>query len=376
MSEWRYDESSGSFRRGDGDRRGNDNDWGSWALIAMMFAFGLWPIGLWLLIAKLADTPAPARKIAPQNKVARAAKKVTRTPSDTDGTAKLLQIVGGAIMAFGGVGALFELGALFGGGLDWSSLLSALGIFTGGAAMFLSGRKMMLRRDRVARYRAVMGERDFITVAELAEVTGKKRSVVEKDVAYLVRRNLLGVGAFHDAGRGVLFRSADAYQRYLQERTKKENLTPKEANEGYSGALRAIREANDRIPDPVFSEKLDRMEELAGKIFKEVEAHPEKQKQAATFFDYYLPTTLKLLATYTEFEEAGIEGENLRQAKARIESIMDNLLENFERQLDELYHSEALDVDADIRVMETMLERDLSSVERDFGLGGGTAATP
>ncbi len=52
---------------------------------------------------------------------------------------------------------------------------------------------------------------------------------------------------------------------------------------------------------------------------------------------------------------------------------MDNLLENFEKQLDELYRSEALDVDADIRVMESMLNRDLSSVERDFGLGGTAA---
>jgi len=92
--------------------------------------------------------------------------------------------------------------------------------------------------------------------------------------------------------------------------------------------------------------------------------------------NYYLPTTLKLLGTYTEFEEAGIEGENLRQAKGRIESIMDNLLENFEKQLDELYRSEAMDVDADIRVMENMLNRDLSSVERDFGLGGGAAVMP
>jgi hypothetical protein len=54
---------------------------------------------------------------------------------------------------------------------------------------------------------------------------------------------------------------------------------------------------------------------------------------------------------------------------------MDTLLENFEKQLDELYRSEAMDVDADIRVMEKMLDRDLSSVERDFGLtlDGGAA---
>ena len=388
MSEWRYDENSGSFRRSDGYSSGSYNsysrgpkkeggDWGGWVLIGILFAFGLWPLGLILLISKLNEGSTRKKPAAQQsaNRVQKAAKQVTKSPNDTAKSARMLQIVGAAIMAVFGLALLSEAGGALGGyWLDWSSILSELGCIAGGAVMFLSGRRMMVRRNRVERYRAVLGTRDFVTVEELMAVTGKKRSVVEKDIDYMLQRNLLGTGAFFDAGRGILFRSADAYQAYLQERTKRENLTPKEANEGYSGALRAIRAANDRIPDPVFSEKLDRMELVAGKIFREVEAHPEKQKQASTFFDYYLPTTLKLLGTYTEFEEAGIEGENLRQAKARIESIMDNLLENFEKQLDELYRSEAMDVDADIRVMENMLERDLSSVERDFGLGGGAAA--
>lgn len=406
MSEWRYDETSGSFRRSDEYGNGGYNRYngkkgsgsGGWLLIGVMFALGLWPIALFLLIAKLTETPsAPKRtetyaaqsaqtaqtaqksgksgKSAASGKVAQAAKSVTQTPDDTSKTAKTLQIVGAVVAALGAILALGEVGAIFDAtmAVDWSFLLQSLAIAAGGGAMLLSGRKMSRRRARIARYQAVLGTRDFVTVEELMAVTGRKRDKVMSDINYMVQKNLLGTGAFLDEGRGILFKSADAYQRFLQERTKRENLTPKEANEGYSGALRAIREANDRIPDPIFSEKLDRMEELAGKIFREVEAHPEKQKQASTFFDYYLPTTLKLLGTYTEFEAAGIEGENLRQAKSRIESIMDTLLENFEKQLDELYRSEAMDVDADIRVMESMLERDLSSVERDFGLSGGAA---
>ena len=387
MSEWRYDESSGSFRRSDNYGNGGYNgynrgrgggDWISWGLIIAGFVLW-WPIGLALLVAKLNDSSGTARKPqstaqqtakSAESKAVKAAKKVTRSPSDTSKTAKILQIVGGAVMGVFGVALLASIGDAIGYWADWETIFTLAGFFVGGATTFFYGRKMQRRRNRIERYKAVMGERDHIGVAELMAVTGKKRGVVEKDIDYMVQKNLLGVGAFYDAGRGILFRSADAYQRFLQERTKKENLTPKEANEGYAGALRAIREANDRIPDPVFSEKLDHMEIIAGKIFREVEEHPEKLRQASTFFDYYLPTTLKLLGTYSDFEEAGIEGENLKQAKARIESIMDNLLENFEKQLDELYRSEAMDVDADIRVMESMLNRDLGSVERDFGLGG------
>ena len=48
---------------------------------------------------------------------------------------------------------------------------------------------------------------------------------------------------------------------------------------------------------------------------------------------------------------------------------MDAIVRGFEHQLDELYKADAMDVDSDIRVMETMLRRDTASVEEDFGLG-------
>ena len=73
---------------------------------------------------------------------------------------------------------------------------------------------------------------------------------------------------------------------------------------------------------------------------------------------------------YASFEEAGVSGENLSQAKAKIEKTMDSIVAGFEHQLDELYRTDAMDIDSDIRVMENMLRRDTASVEDDFGLGG------
>ncbi len=376
-TEYRYDPQSGSFRP-TRPQKSPQPDWGGWALIAFFFLTGLWPLGLFFLISKLNDTPShrPAAKAANDAKIVKAAKSVTRTPAASDKTAKILTIVGAAITGVFGIGLLSTIGEMLAyGGLSMllEDVLPLTGFVAGGVATFLAGRKMKKRQNRIARYRAVIGERDYITIDELAAVVGQSTKTVESDLEFMIDKGKLGIGAYVDAGRGILFRSADAYQRYLNKRTEQQNLTPKEASEGYAGALRAIRQANDRIPDPVFTQKLDHMEEVAGKIFREVEAHPEKQKQASTFLNYYLPTTLKLLSTYTQFEEAGIEGENLRQAKGRIESIMDTLVQQFDRQLDELYRSEAMDVDSDIRVMENMLARDLGSVEKDFGLGGGAA---
>ena len=68
-----------------------------------------------------------------------------------------------------------------------------------------------------------------------------------------------------------------------------------------------------------------------------------------------------------------MEGENLRQAKSRIESTMDAIVKGFEHQLDALHKADAMDVDSDIRVMETMLHRDTATVAQDFDMGATAA---
>ena len=394
--DFEYDPETGSFRFDESDgktKKKNDVDVGGWILIAALFAFGLWPIGLIALIFKLSDKPkkvnssrggmrtstSPNANVSSRstNKVektvVKTAKKMNRAPKASDKTSRILSIVGAAITAIFGISLVTMLGEVIAYG--WYSymmeeLLPMCGFFAGGVAMLVAGQRMKRRSARVARYLAVMGKRGYIAVDELCAVTGKSRKKIESDLDYMVEKGLLGAGAYLDSGRGIFFRSADAFADYANATAKKENVTPKEANEGYAGALRAIRSANDRIADPVLSEKIDHLETVAGKIFREVEEHPEKQQQAATFLNYYLPTTLKLLDSYAKFEEAGIEGENLSRAQERIEETMDALIKGFDKQLDDLYRNEAMDIDSDIRVMENMLRRDTASVEDDVGLGG------
>ena len=392
--DFEYDPETGSFRfdeSGGKTKKKNDVDVGGWILIAALFAFGLWPIGLIALISKLSDKPkkvssprsgmrtstSPNANVSSRSKVEKSvvktAKQMNRAPKASDKTARILVIVGAAITAIFGISLVTMLGEVIAYG--WYSymmeeLFPMCGFFAGGVAMLVAGQRMKRRSARVARYLAVMGERGYISVEELCTVTGKSRKKIESDLDYMVEKGLLGTGAYLDSGRGIFFRSADAFADYANATAKKENVTPKEANEGYAGALRAIRSANDRITDAVLSEKIDHLETVAGKIFREVEEHPEKQQQAATFLNYYLPTTLKLLDSYAKFEEAGIEGENLSRAQERIEETMDALIKGFDKQLDDLYRNEAMDIDSDIRVMENMLRRDTASVEDDFGLGG------
>ena len=292
---------------------------------------------------------------------------MTRSPIPKKSTARWLQIIGALVAVVGVLGALDPLDALFYSS-DWIGLwledfLAGLAMAVAGIAMLGKGYFMDRQLGRFSKYLAVLGDRDAMPVEELARTLGYPERRTERDLQRMIDKGYFGGKAYLNVEMGYLFRSGEADQALRRQKIE----TPKEAEEGYSGILRKIRRANDCIADPILSAKIDRLEEIAAKIFRAVEADPKKLGRIDTFLNYYLPTTQKLLDSYAEFEAAGVEGENLRQAKQRIEATMDSIIRGFEHQLDELYQSDALDVDSDIRVMETMLRWDTASTEQDFG---------
>lgn len=120
--------------------------------------------------------------------------------------------------------------------------------------------------------------------------------------------------------------------------------------------LAGISRANDRIPGEGISKKIFRIEDACKKIFAHVEKYPEKEKMLRTFMNYYLPTALKLSNTYAEFYEIGAEGENIKLSMERIENILDKMGGAFEAQLDSMYSDRAMDINADITVLDGMLK--------------------
>ena len=93
-------------------------------------------------------------------------------------------------------------------------------------------------------------------------------------------------------------------------------------------------------------------------MFDAVERDPDKRPQIETFLSYYLPTTLKILNAYRDFENQTARGANIASAMQDIENIMDTLVAGFEKQLDLLFADDALDITTDISVLEGMLAKD------------------
>lgn len=123
-------------------------------------------------------------------------------------------------------------------------------------------------------------------------------------------------------------------------------------------AVSELNRLNDNIADEEISERISRLTELTGKIVAHVTAYPKKLPRARRFVNYYLPTTIKVLNAYDRMGAQGVEGENIGGTMRKIEDILDTIVTAFEKQLDNLFSEEAMDISADITVLEGMIERE------------------
>ena len=129
-------------------------------------------------------------------------------------------------------------------------------------------------------------------------------------------------------------------------------------------AISEMRRLNDSIKDVKISAQITHLEVTTGKIIDAVVEKPAKLPQIRKFMNYYLPTTLKLLNAYDRMDATGVSGANIDGTKGKIGDMLDTVCVAFSRQLDALYGEEALDISADIKVMEQMLAQE--------GIGGMT----
>lgn len=131
-------------------------------------------------------------------------------------------------------------------------------------------------------------------------------------------------------------------------------------------AIAEMRRLDDDIEDEKLSAQIVHLEEVTSKIVSYVVTHPDKKNQVRRFFNYYLPTSIKLLNSYNHVDATGIAGTNIDQTKEQVGVMMDKALEAFDNQLDALYADEAMDVSTEIKVMESLLSQEGLAESDDF----------
>ncbi len=123
-------------------------------------------------------------------------------------------------------------------------------------------------------------------------------------------------------------------------------------------ALRSLREADEAIEDEAISARLKRMTDAGAKIFDALEKDAARAAEVRRFMNYYLPTADKLLTQYRALMQTGSQGKNIQGAMRSVENSLEMIAAAFEKQLDSLYRHEAMDIQTDIDVLETMLAAD------------------
>ena len=264
------------------------------------------------------------------------------------------------------------------------------------------------RQADYAHYANIIGDRSSVSIREIATRLGKSPYEVADGLQEMINRGYIDSRAYvdrsdmmlympEDDARGAEFVSPTVniyvdrqgvrdrspiethFVEPAQAAAKAEPEAPAEAevptgqhakkpraearkatadSEDFEAKLREIRHLNDEIENELVSQRIDRIGTLTASIFRVVREKPERAEEVRKFMNYYLPTTLKLLKSYSLMEKQSYQGENIQASRKKIEDVLETLVHAFERQQDKLFQSEALDVETDISVLETMMASD------------------
>ena len=122
--------------------------------------------------------------------------------------------------------------------------------------------------------------------------------------------------------------------------------------------LATIRRENAAIPDQELSELMDHLSVKCEQIFRTVSECPSKAPQVRKFMNYYLPTTLKMLANYRTMQQRGVSYGEMKEARDTTVRGLTMVLTACQKQIDNMHRENMLDISTDIDVLEQMLKRD------------------
>lgn len=301
------------------------------------------------------------------------------------------QVSGILLTVFGTIGSiafgiavitLTLLGYSVGGrGVFLTVAMGLLPCFIASIILCVNGSRIRKRLKRFQRYIAQMRGRSYCLIKDFSSVTGLSDKSTVKDLQKMIAIGMFPEGHIDDKKTWFMLND-ECYEQYLKlqestrmkekeqqanpgdfaqgENNKNDELKPeirKAIDEGRQFVTK-IKEANIVILGEEISRKLDRLEEVTGKIFDYVEVHPEKFPEIKKFTEYFLPTTLKLVDAYEKLDYQPVQGENISNAKKEIEKTMDTINLAFENLLDGLFEDVAMDISTDISVLETMFAQE------------------
>ena len=224
---------------------------------------------------------------------------------------------------------------------------------------------------------------DQAAIAEVAK-NDRKTDLRRRAIKKLADQDALGEAAKSDPNvdnrrialkmlKKMAGRAAKAEKIYLLTDGKNESEDAGDAGRGdeieaaigkIGSAAREIEALGRSIGDEAISGEISAIKNILAKIAAFLGEEKEKADigqrlgRMEQFLNYYVPATVKILDSYRQIAEHNLEGGNALETKKRIAEAMPVIRSAFEKELDNMYENNMIDITTDIDVLEAMLAKD------------------
>ena len=112
------------------------------------------------------------------------------------------------------------------------------------------------------------------------------------------------------------------------------------------------------IEDQEIQKELNEINDSVTKIIDTVAKNPKKVDQTDNFFDYYLPITVKIVDRYDEIENQKLSSAESKKFLTSTNKMVKEINKSYKKILDNLYKKEIVDMDAEMKVFNSLLKAD------------------
>lgn len=262
--------------------------------------------------------------------------------------------------------------------LFFTVLFSVSGFFT----LKKSQQLDMISKD-YTRFLRELGHNTVIPVRDLASSVQKSEQDTIKELMYMMNK-----GYFKQAriveNDSLFLLDIPTFKLYKDQKNQMPNLSYEENKQIEKDAHKDVniekaeniikissKEINSinldisRIKSRSFLEKVIEIKKTIENIVNIIKRYPEKAYALDKFMDYYLPTTVKLIDAYTEYEVMESNDPKIKNSLLEIESSIETINEAFGKIQLELMEDRTMDIKTDIETMKILLNQE-GYLEKDW----------
>ena len=261
-------------------------------------------------------------------------------------------------------------------------LLTVLFLVSGFFTLKKSQQLDMISKDYI-RFLRELGHNTVIPIRDLASSVQKSEKDTIKELMYMMNK-----GYFKQAriveNDSLFLLDIPTFKLYKNQKNQMTNLSYEEnkkivqdtsaktktdkAEEIIKISSKEITSINlsiSRIKNRFFLEKVIEIKKTIENITNIIKRYPEKAYILDKFIEYYLPTTVKLIDAYTEYEIMESNDPKIKNSLVEIESSIETINEAFEKIQLELMEDRTMDIKTDIDTMKILLNQE-GYLEKDW----------